>query len=466
MFGNCDVGRLSIEMAPRMTVTIAMTMATIGRRMKNLDMISFQPTEWWKWGRHRSRLLRSDGSAFPQLLQIVGDDAHAGLDTAVNDPVVLAILRSELHVDDVNLVVRVNSVDLLHALQLLNSDLRNQQGVSANLGFGRDAAELARPKNIARIGERGSDADSAGLLVHLTIDKLDLAFMRIRFAVGERQRERHGSGGVQQVASRFACPRRQRQIFGVADREVDLDGIELRNRGEDRLRADEVSDLRGGLSGHAVDQGTHLRESEIQFGSFESGFRGGDSGLRGIDGGLGGTNGRLLLRLGLLVVIELALGDGPGLRKRCIALHIDLRQLKLSLRLSDLSLCLRHLSLRLGHLPLRLIYDRLKGPRVNLKQNLPFGHDRAFAVLLANQIAADLRLNLRIDVAIESADPFARQRHVGLSHLHDGNRHGTHRGGGRSIVLPPQLAQCDRYTVKATPVRPNCRAFRLVNFDS
>src|SRR5579864_4348890 len=38
MSGYCDVGRVIIETAPTITVRIAMTMATIGLRIKNLDM--------------------------------------------------------------------------------------------------------------------------------------------------------------------------------------------------------------------------------------------------------------------------------------------------------------------------------------------------------------------------------------------------------------------------------------------
>src|SRR4051794_9636898 len=36
--GNCAIGSPSSETTPMMTVTIAMTIATMGRRMKNADM--------------------------------------------------------------------------------------------------------------------------------------------------------------------------------------------------------------------------------------------------------------------------------------------------------------------------------------------------------------------------------------------------------------------------------------------
>jgi len=38
MLGNWDVGSVSIDTAPITTVRMAITIATMGRRMKNFDM--------------------------------------------------------------------------------------------------------------------------------------------------------------------------------------------------------------------------------------------------------------------------------------------------------------------------------------------------------------------------------------------------------------------------------------------
>src|SRR5579859_4585404 len=38
MLGYCEIGSVSIETTPMTTVRMAMTIATIGRRMKNFDM--------------------------------------------------------------------------------------------------------------------------------------------------------------------------------------------------------------------------------------------------------------------------------------------------------------------------------------------------------------------------------------------------------------------------------------------
>ena len=38
MLGNCAIGRPTMVTAPTITMTMAITIATIGRLMKNLDM--------------------------------------------------------------------------------------------------------------------------------------------------------------------------------------------------------------------------------------------------------------------------------------------------------------------------------------------------------------------------------------------------------------------------------------------
>ena len=39
MLGYCEIGNVSMETVPITTVIIAMTIATMGRRIKNFDMI-------------------------------------------------------------------------------------------------------------------------------------------------------------------------------------------------------------------------------------------------------------------------------------------------------------------------------------------------------------------------------------------------------------------------------------------
>ena len=47
MFGYWDIGSWRIETAPRMMMMIAMTLAKIGRSMKNFDMIVALPGYWF-----------------------------------------------------------------------------------------------------------------------------------------------------------------------------------------------------------------------------------------------------------------------------------------------------------------------------------------------------------------------------------------------------------------------------------
>src|SRR5580658_5111536 len=101
MSGYCDVGKLSIDTRPMMTVRIAMTMATMGRRIKNLDT-GLPPRRRTAGGRSRGsggaqrNHRRAHRSAIAQLLQIVGDHAVAGLETTRDHPVG-SVLRPEFH---------------------------------------------------------------------------------------------------------------------------------------------------------------------------------------------------------------------------------------------------------------------------------------------------------------------------------------------------------------------------------
>ena len=143
--------------------------------------------------------MRRDGDAVSQLLQIADDDAGAGLEAGVDDPV-LAVLRAEFDVGDVNLVVIACDVDLLNALHLLHGGLRDEDCVVDDRGLGAHAGELAGTKDVAGIGEGRGDANGAGLLVHLAVDEDDAASVREDGAVGERERERKFRRSVQEIA--------------------------------------------------------------------------------------------------------------------------------------------------------------------------------------------------------------------------------------------------------------------------
>jgi hypothetical protein len=70
--------------------------------------------------------------------------------------------------------------------------------------------------------------------------------------------------------------------------------------------------------------------------------------------------------------------------------------------------------LRLRKLTFRLIECRLKWPGIDLKQDLTALYDGAFPVILLDQVAGYLGLNLRIDISVERSNPVAVERHVAL----------------------------------------------------
>ena len=59
----------------------------------------------------------------------------------------------------------------------------------------------------------------------------------------------------------------------------------------------------------------------------------------------------------------------------------------------------------LGKLSLRLIEDGLKGSRIDFEEDVAFANHRAFPVILFHDVAGDLRLDLRVYVAVESGYP-------------------------------------------------------------
>ena len=87
---------------------------------------------------------------------------------------------------------------------------------------------------------------------------------------------------------------------------------------------------------------------------------------------------------------------------------------ELRLRLHQLGLGLRELRLGLRELSLGLIDGGLKRPRIDLEQQLALSDERAFGVILRQQIAGDLGLDGGVDHSVERADPFALDRDVFL----------------------------------------------------
>ena len=63
MLGNCATGRVAMVIAPTITIRIEITMATIGRLMKNFDIAQFPSAG-------KLRGLGSDGSSVLELFTL------------------------------------------------------------------------------------------------------------------------------------------------------------------------------------------------------------------------------------------------------------------------------------------------------------------------------------------------------------------------------------------------------------
>src|SRR4029077_352640 len=86
------------------------------------------------------------------------------------------------------------------------------------------------------------------------------------------------------------------------------------------------------------------------------------------------------------------------------------------------------LRLSLSKLSLGLVESRLKGPGINLKEELTLVDKRALLVVLLDQVARDLSPDIGINKTVERANPFAVNRNIPLFDL----RHHDVRRSSRS----------------------------------
>src|SRR5437899_10394738 len=111
----------------------------------------------------------------------------------------------------------------------------------------------------------------------------------------------------------------------------------------------------------------------------------------------------------------------------------------MSLRFGNITLHIRfgvrHLRLSLRQLSFGLIKHGLKWTRIDLKKELPLFDECAFVIILANQITAHLRLNLRIDVAFERSHPLALNRNILLNDRRDFDHRWWRRGCSPHVTV-------------------------------
>src|SRR6266446_1052686 len=125
MSGNCATGSPPSATRPAMTVTMAMTIATIGRPMKNRDMPLFPRGRRGRRRRGFRGRLRVDDDARLDLLDSLDDDPLSGGEALLDDPETADAIPGRDR-PDLNLVARTDDGDLEEALQLGHRPLRNE----------------------------------------------------------------------------------------------------------------------------------------------------------------------------------------------------------------------------------------------------------------------------------------------------------------------------------------------------
>src|ERR1700756_1052008 len=185
MLGNCATGKLSTVSAPTSTMTMDITMATMGRLMKNFDMghgsLSIRRSlvlghEWL--GIHAHPTAHS--------LNSFNHDFVSWIEPARDDP---SVINPVAHSDrsNVNFIVGANHSNLVAALQFRHCALRNQQRPRLRPDDSADFGIAAGSQNIVWIGKEPGDSNRTGGLVHLAIGKIKLSLVGIRGAARQNQ---------------------------------------------------------------------------------------------------------------------------------------------------------------------------------------------------------------------------------------------------------------------------------------
>src|SRR5439155_3259604 len=224
MFGNSATGRLAMVTAPTITVRIAITMATMGRLMKNLDIRVTLPSP------SPLRQTASDSPArLDGLSARLGNNPFARVQPFLNDPQA-AHAVADLDGPDAYFVLTVHHGDLIAALEFRHRALRNQQCTPLDSSRGSDPAIPSGAQKISGVGKKPGDADRAGALIHLTIREVDGPLARVGCSVGQDELEADPS--VRRVEARLRRePSVPVEVFLLADGKINLDGVDGRNRG-------------------------------------------------------------------------------------------------------------------------------------------------------------------------------------------------------------------------------------------
>src|SRR3954452_25314123 len=188
MSGNWATGNPAIATSPPMTVTMAITIATIGRLMKSFEIIVFSSPQARQSLVCLCVRLRVYYRSRLDLLCSFHDNELAGFQSIFDNPLCPAALANfdRAHF---NLVSAAYYGDLITALQFTDGALWNKQSVALRRRYRTDATELSRPQHVSRIKEYSSHADCACLWINLAVRKEEASLFRIGASIGEDQFE-------------------------------------------------------------------------------------------------------------------------------------------------------------------------------------------------------------------------------------------------------------------------------------
>ena len=338
--------------------------------------------------------------AGPHTHESLDDDLVGGLKTFLDDQPVGDLL-SHSHRPDVDRAVRCHDADLVRPLELVDGPLGHDQRPLPNVDRGPHSSVLTWAQDVAAIRECTLDGDGARPRIDLAIGHDHGSACRVHAAVVEDE-----------VEERIIAPRRLgpmvalggAEVFDFADVELDLDRIDLRDRGHDRGRAHQAADLRLGYARDAVDRRSHLGPAVTE-------LRLRKCGTRRLDA-------RCRLLLGREIVVELLSWDHLLGDQLPVALDVEAR-------------------LSQGRdVPLQgsfcLVGYRLVIARVDHEEEIFPPDVRPLLVRLLADIPFDLRPDIGVDEAVQSPNPLAEERDVHLFDLRhlDGGRWRRWSGGG------------------------------------
>src|SRR5262249_26144688 len=184
--GNCATGRRNASAGPPITKSMAMTIATIGRSMKNLDMVTLSLPGRRERGRGRCGGLGTHDDPVLDLLEALRHDAFARLESLVDDPEPV-YLPAGLHRAERDLVVRSDDRDLVRALDLLHRLRRHEEGAPAGLRRRAYLGLQAGAEDGLGVREGRLDQAPPGLRVDLPVRDVQPARTGIRAPVGEEE---------------------------------------------------------------------------------------------------------------------------------------------------------------------------------------------------------------------------------------------------------------------------------------